>query len=119
MNDNDTIDITKEIKKEERKRKWAERKQKVADWWDSNKYYVAIALPIVGSVATKTIRVVGKAVDARKEERLKDLRLYDTSLGHYWELKRKLDNNDWVTINRRRDRGESLGRILDEMNVLK
>lgn len=108
-----------ETKKEIRKQKWASRKQKVADWWERNKFYVFTGLPIIAGVATKGIQAFGKYRTAKVEERNKDLRCWDASLGHYWELNRKLTNDDWVRINNRRDRGESLGSILDELKVLK
>lgn len=119
MANEEVIDIGKEIKKQERRQKWQARKQKVLRWWDDNKQYVIVVGPVALGIIGKTIHVVGKNINLRLEERNKDLRLYDTSLGHYWELKRKLRNRDWLTINRRRDEGESLGDILDEMHVLK
>lgn len=118
-NENDVIDIGKEIKKQERKQKWEARKKKALDWWEDNKMTVLTVGPLVIGLATKGIQIVGKNINLRLEQRNKDLRLYDTSLGHYWELRRKLNNADWVQINRRRDRGESLGNIPDEMKVLK
>lgn len=119
MNDEKVIDLGKELRKEERRKKFEAAKQKVTDWWDRNKVYVAVAAPIAGKIAVETIKVVKRNHVARIELRNKDLRLYDTSLGHYWELRRKLNNSDWVTINRRRNLGESLGDILEEMRVLK
>ena len=113
------IDVTKELKKQERRRKWDENKRKALDWWDENKSVVLIVVPVAGAVLTKGIQSIGRTVNLKLEERNKDRRLYDTSLGHYWELRRKLSNTDWVQINRRRNQGESLGDILDEMRVLK
>ena len=117
--DNDMIDIGKELKKQKRKQKWEARKKKALDWWEDNKMTILTVGPLAIGLATKGIQIVGKNINLRLEQRNKDLRLYDTSLGHYWELRRKLNNADWVQINRRRDRGESLGNILDEMKVLK
>lgn len=54
-----------------------------------------------------------------KEQQMKDLYCYDRSQGHYWQLKRKLSNSDWVKINERRSAGETLANILADMNVLK
>lgn len=119
MKDDKVIDLGKELKKEERRKKIEAVKKKVADWWDDNKVYVAVAAPIAGKVLLETVRAAKRHHVARIELRNKDLRLYDTSLGHYWELKRKLNNSDWVTINRRRNHGESLGDILEELRVLK
>ena len=120
MKDDDkVIDLGKEFKKEERRKKVEALKQKAKDFWDTNKVYIAVAAPVVGKVALETVRLVKRHHVARIELRNKDLRLYDTSLGHYWELRRKLNNSDWVTINRRKNLGESLGDILEEMRVLK
>lgn len=117
--DNKVIDLGKELRKEERRKKFEAFKKKVSDWWDRNKVYVAVAAPVAGKVAIETVKLAKRHHVARIELRNKDLRLYDTSLGHYWELRRKLNNSDWVTINRRRNLGESLGDILEEMRVLK
>lgn len=120
MKDDDkVIDLGKEFKKEERRKKIEAIKQKAKDFWDTNKVYITVAAPVVGKVALETVKLVKRHHVARIELRNKDLRLYDTSLGHYWELRRKLNNSDWVTINRRRNLGESLGDILEEMRVLK
>lgn len=117
--ENKVVDITKELKRQERRKKWEARKTRVLEWWDDNKGVVVVVVPIVGGVIAKLIAAISKHHGLVMEQRNKDLRLYDTSLGHYWELKRKLKNDDWVTINRRRNLGESLGDILDEMRVLK
>lgn len=88
-------------------------------WCSENKRTIAVVAPvIIGGIAT-IVKVVGKTVNLNKEQDMKDLHVYDTSLGHYWELKSKLDNSQWTEINRRRDAGESLGKILDDMKVLK
>ena len=117
--DSKVIDLGKELRKEERRKKFEAFKKKASDWWDRNKVYVAVAAPVAGKVMLETIKAFRRNHVARIELRNKDLRLYDTSLGHYWELRRKLNNSDWVTINRRRNLGESLGDILEEMRVLK
>lgn len=113
------IDVTKELKKAERYKKFERFKSKCRDWWDDNKTYVILFGPGVLAGGAKIIQVIGKRHNLRVEERQKDLRVYDTSLGHYWELKRKLDNRDWTYINHERDRGASLGSILEDMKVLK
>ena len=119
MKDDKPIDIGKELKKQELRQKWNERKQKVIDWWDDNKMYVAIVVPVVGGILSKGIKAASQYHNLKMEERMKDRRLYDPTIGHYWELSRKLDNDDWVEINKRHRRGESLGEILNEMRVLK
>lgn len=46
-------------------------------------------------------------------------RCYDPSKGHYYYLKRDLTNKEWLMIDKRRDAGEKLPDILEEMRVLK
>lgn len=119
MEENKIVDITKEMKKAERKQKWRRRLQKAGEWWDDNKQYVVVGLPVAAGLLGKGIQVLGKRHNLKLEERNKDCRCYDPSLGHYWELKRKLTNDDWVKINRRKNSGEALGDILNELHVLK
>ena len=54
-----------------------------------------------------------------KEKDLKDLYCYDRSLGHYWRLRRELTNAEWIEIDKRKNNGERLADILDELKVLK
>lgn len=116
---NKPIDITKQVKRAEFKAKLKAKFQKAKKWCSDNKEVVIAAVSVaIGAVGTG-IKVMGKRHNLHMEERNKDLRCYDTSLGHYWELKRKLGNKDWTKINRRREKGESLGEILDDMGVLK
>jgi hypothetical protein len=119
MSDKKIIDITDECKKAERRQKWEDRLAKAKNWWDENKNAVIVGAPIVGGFAIKGLQILGRYHNLRLEQRNKDRRCYDTSLGHYWELKRKLNNSDWVKINNRRRRGESLGEILNDLGVLK
>ena len=55
----------------------------------------------------------------KKEKDLKDLYCYDRSLGHYWTLRRRLTNAEWVEIDKRKNNGERLADILSELKVLK
>lgn len=120
----------KAIQKEEKKRqkqeaKQAKRRQR-KEWFERNLGTILAVTPIaVGAVATiaKTTTNMVKAANRKsmldKEQELKDLYCYDRSLGHYWQLKRKLTNSDWVKINKRRSEGDALADILADMNVLK
>lgn len=88
-------------------------------WVSDHKTEIMVVAPVViGGIAT-TAKVVGKNVNLQKEQRLKEKFVYDTSLGHYWELKQKLSNSQWTEIERRRAQGETLGQILNDMRVLK
>lgn len=60
-----------------------------------------------------------KSNNLSKEEALKNLYCYDRKLGHYWELKNALTNDQWLQVQSRMEAGEKLGTILDSMGVLK
>ena len=115
----DKVDITKEMRKAERRAKREATRQEIKDWFNDNKQYILIIAPAVAGIAAKGIQVFGKRRNLKLEEKNKDCRCYDTSLGHYWELKRKLSNEEWVQIDRRKNNGERLADILDDLKVLK
>ena len=55
----------------------------------------------------------------KKKTNLKVLYFCDRTLGHYWKLRRELTNSEWVEIDQRKQNGERLADILDELKVLK
>lgn len=123
MNNNqDPIDITEEFKrmnKMERKSKWSQRKDAIANWCKDHKG-LAIGLAVSAIEFARTnIKVGGRAYQRHMDLRAKDLRCYDTRLGRHWELKRKLSNKDWLEIDRRKSKGERLGDILNDINALR
>lgn len=112
-------DIKREVKKREIKERINEKIQNGLVWLDNNKETILTLTPVVvGGLATVT-KVVGKHTNLRKEEELKDLYCYDRSLGHYWKLRRELTNKEWLEIDKRKQNGERLSDILDDMKVLK
>lgn len=116
---NDPIDITKEFKRSERRAKWRERFQKALDWCSEHKEIVIGGFITGMGLVTTGIKVGGRCYAQYMEHRNKDYRVYDTSLGKYWELNRKLKNSDWLQIERRRATGERLGEILLDLHALK
>lgn len=106
-------------KKEKARAWWKNTRNKAETWWAENKEIVSVVAPAALGAAAWGFRVLGKRANLRKEQTLKDKFVYDTSLGHYWELKKKLTNEQWVEIENRRRNGESLGNILARMGVLK
>lgn len=89
------------------------------NWVIRNKEMVLTLTPIAIGGITTVCKVVGKRVNLRKEEELKELYCYDRSLGHYWRLRRELSNKEWLEIDRRKKNGERLSDILAELKVLK
>lgn len=113
------VDFEKELKKRQRKEAFQRKKKEVMDWVNNNRELVVLFGPALIGGATASIKAVNRHVKLHKEKDLKELYCYDNSLGHYWELRRKLTNSEWVEIDRRKRNGERLADILDEFKVLK
>ncbi len=67
----------------------------------------------------KTAKFVDHKLDAKREQDLHDLDIYDRSLGLYHHLKHKLRPWEIQEIDQRRQSGESLTSILNDMNLVK
>ena len=91
----------------------------IKDWVVDNQQLIITVAPIVITGAFKITKLLVTRSNIKKAEALKKLYVYDRSLGHYWELKRKLSNNEWVKIESRSRSGEPLAYILDSLKVLK
>lgn len=89
------------------------------EWIVRNKEAVITLTPVIIGGITTVSKVVGKRINLRKQENLKDLYCYDRSLGHYWRLRRELTNKEWLEIDQRKKNGERLSDILEQMKVLK
>lgn len=113
------INPTKKEKFEEFKGKVKNKLRAGKEWAMANKGIIITLAPVVIGGITTIVKVVGKNVNLRKQESVKNLYCYDRSLGHYWSLRRELTNEEWVTIDRRKKNGERLADILDELKVLK
>ena len=109
----------KEADKPTFKEKIKSKLKKGAAWCAKNKEtLIALTPVVVGGISTIT-KVVGKHINLRKEETVKELYCYDRSLGHYWSLRRDLTNKEWLEIDERKKNGERLADILAGMKVLK
>ncbi len=122
----DITELEKARKKKERQEKAKLRKQKVKETVSKGlTTLIVVGVPTVAAVTPAIVAITGavKSVNRRAivktEKESKENYCYDRSLGHYWELERKLSNSDWLEINKRRDCGEKLADILADMKVLK
>lgn len=86
--------------------------------WDENKEAIVAISSIVLGGSVKLIHGFVKKSNLKKEASNKELYCYDRSLGHYWKLKRRLTNAEWVEIDKRKKNGERLADILDALKVL-
>ena len=112
-------DFKRESKRRAYKDKLNAKIQNGKEWIIKNKETVVTLTPVIIGGITTISKVVGKRVNLRKQENLKDLYCYDRSLGHYWRLRRELTNKEWLEIDQRKKNGERLSDILSEMKVLK
>lgn len=112
-------DFQKEEKRRERKAKVQSGLTNAKNWISNNKELIMFVGPSLLGCATVGIKTVNKRMNLKKEQNLKDLYCYDRSLGHYWRLRRELTNAEWVEIDKRKNNGERLADILDELKVLK
>lgn len=122
MNEKTVIDA-KELeraRKRAKRREWIQQKKVDAyNFYQNNKNELMIFVPAVAGVTTAVVKTVGKHNSQHREKNLKENYCYDRSLGHYWQLRRKPSNSEWVEIDRRKRNGERLADILDEMRLLK
>lgn len=93
------------------------------EWTKENKEIVIGVLVPTTIAVVKTVTGITKSIDRKidlkKEQDLKDLYIYDRSLGCYHELNHRLSSNEALEIDRRRSDGESMVHILDSMRLLK
>lgn len=103
--------------------------QKVKDWFLAKKIAMKMwfeahpreTFAIIAVMASGAVKIIPKLLRAHninEQERIKEEYVYDRSLGHYWKLKRPLDNDEWREIEERKRNGERLGDILEELKVL-
>ena len=92
------------------------------EWFNENKEFaVTVAIPaaiaVVGG-ANKIAKSVDRKVDLKKEQMLKDRRVYNRSTGSYLALRRKMTAREQVEYERRKKNGEPIALILNEMGLL-
>lgn len=105
---------------EENNKSWLRRKfDSAVAWCKENKEVLVVVVPAAAAGIAGACKLGGKLIDAHKVHNHQNLTCYDRSLGHYWQLKRELSNDEWIAIENRRKNGERLADILSELKVLK
>lgn len=104
------------------KEKFKVNARKVLVWTKENwEIVTVIGIPVVaGSVKgiSAIFRNAAKRKTLRQEQDLKELYIYDRSLGMYHKLRKKINNSQALEIKRRKASGEKLAVILSSMKVL-
>lgn len=91
----------------------------VTEWCKENKESIIVFGPAIVSGIIEIAKISTKRRTVNDEKVLKDRYIYDRSSGHYYELKRKPKNSEWIQIDERRRHGEPLSWILNDMGLLK
>lgn len=91
----------------------------VKNWCYQNKEFIIVFGPIIFGGLMEIIKITTKSTNINEEKRLKERYIYDHSMGHYYELRRKPKKSEWIQIDQRKRNGESLGWILNDMRLLK
>ena len=92
---------------------------RVVEWGKSHKETIVVFGPVIGGAIIEFIKISTRAHTVREERVLKERFIYDDRHRHYYELKRQPRKSEWLQIDQRKDNGESLGLILEEMGLLK
>lgn len=118
-----------DLKKARRQAKWNDAKAKLKKAKDKTVDYLMdhpeLMISLGIAVVSGTVALVKGGIRHAKvtnklqlEKSLKELYVYDRSMGHYWKLRKPLSNNEWAIINNRVKSGERLADILLNMGVL-
>ena len=117
-----TKSFERRCKRERFRRKVKEKVQETIYWINENKEFLIIVVPAASAILTggfKVVRSLSRNIALAQEKRIKNMRIYDRSMGKYIELKRPLKNSDMKTILERRENGEKLSNILMDLNLIK
>lgn len=111
-------EIVEEFKKELNRRKMEERINKAKDFVKEHPTETLAAVTAVAGAVVGLVKRHDRKSDVRKMEQLRDLYIYDRSIGGYWKTRRRLTTNDMLEIERQKKMGRSLGEILRDMRLL-
>lgn len=108
-------------------KEWLEEKSELAkrkirngvEWCKTHKELIVVFGPVFMGSLIEIIKISTKRHTVREEKALKERYIYDRSTGHYYEMKRKPKSSEWLQIEQRKQNGETLGWILNDMKLLK
>lgn len=110
----------KDDSRKEKAKAWLKnRKTDIQCFWAENKEDVIAVAPIAIAAAVGLGKAISKHNAIKQEQILKDRKIYDPRMGHYYEMKKKPTNWQWTEIDRRFRNGEGYGDILADMGLLK
>ena len=95
------------------------RKTDVECFWAENKETIVTLAPVVVGGVTVVANAISKHNKIKAETMLKERKIYDPRMGHYYELRKKPTQIQWSEIDERFRNGEGYGSILKDMGLLK
>lgn len=117
----ETVDLKKvnrQIKMKEFGDKVKAKAVEAGQWCKDHAEIVVIGAATLGTGVSVAFKNASRRQQTKRMQDLKDLYVYDRSHGHYIKMKRKPTQSQWSKIDARKDRGESLYNILQDMRLL-
>lgn len=87
--------------------------------WVKEHPYESIGLATAGAAIIKETTKLGSKIAQHHEEKDRENRIWDPSLGDWWELRRQLKPVEKLELEQRLARGETRGNILRSMGLLR
>lgn len=87
-------------------------------FWREHWKDVLTATPVV-IAGGKFVYGVAKDISEKHDEKVRESRVYDPSLGDWWDLKKPLTTSQRLELESRVQNGEPRGQVLNDMGVLK
>lgn len=115
--------VERELRKRERQERRKQRLEALVAWCEQHPLF-AMCIGMTGlSILTRTVTAVTRVAvtehQLKREEQLKDYRVYDRSSGDYVKLNRPLTGAEQVELDARHSNGESVTSVLHDMGKIK
>lgn len=111
--------VVGETKWQRFKRRAKDKFENVKGWCYLHQEDLMIYIPVGIAAVAGVTKFCTKQHRLNQERKLKDLYIYDRSMGRYVELRRKLNQKDLLTISNRRKNGERLTDILIDLKLVR
>lgn len=100
---------------------WLKAKAKVSKTtnWVKDHPYETIGLATAGAAIIKETTKLGSKIAQYHEDKDRENRIWDPSLGDWWEIKRQMKPVEKLEFEQRLARGETRGNILRSMGLLR
>ena len=98
---------------------WLKAKVSKTINWVKDHPYGTIGLATAGAAIIKETTKLGSKIAQYHEDKDRENRIWDQSLGDWWEIKRQMKPVEKLELEQRLARGETRGEILRSMGLLR